>query len=113
MKHMQDLTDTELLAQTEQLAKEERRLSIEVLKHLRELNKRKLFLSLGYASLFDYTVNGLKYSHGAAARRIQAMRLIEDCPQVAQSIQEGSLNLSTVSAVQTFLNREKKESGKS
>src|SRR4051812_13600855 len=45
------LNDDELLGNTEKLVREERRISLEILEHLREIEFRKLFLEQGYSSL--------------------------------------------------------------
>ena len=52
-------------------------LQILVLDHLREIEARRLHLTRGYGSLFDYVVHELGYTAAAAWRRIKAMRLCE------------------------------------
>lgn len=112
MKNVTSLSDAELLTTTQSLASEERRLSQEVLVHLREIEKRGLHLERGFSSLHEYVVQELHFSDGAASRRINAMRLMTEVKEVSSSIEKGTLNLCTVSTVQTFLRREKKERGK-
>ena len=110
--NLKELSDSQLLRQTQDLVQEERKLTTEVLWHLKEVEARLLHLRVGCSSLFDYCVRELKYSEAAASRRIQAMRLLKEVPETAQALEEGKLNLSNVSAVQSFLNREAKENGK-
>lgn len=55
---------------TDQLVQQERELLIEILRHLREIERRRLFSALGFKSLFDYAVKRLKYSEDQAGRRI-------------------------------------------
>ncbi|PIT99630.1 MAG: hypothetical protein COT74_11590, partial [Bdellovibrionales bacterium CG10_big_fil_rev_8_21_14_0_10_45_34] len=62
-----DLKDQELLSKTKSLVQKERELLTEVLQHMREIDRRKLFSDLGYRSLFDYAVKELGYSEGQAA----------------------------------------------
>jgi len=50
------LPDHLLLAQTRQLARHEQALQILVLDHLREIETRRLHLTRGYGSLFDYAI---------------------------------------------------------
>ena len=52
------LPDYLLLAQTAQLARHEQALQILVLDHLREIEARRLHLTRGYGSLFDYLRSG-------------------------------------------------------
>jgi hypothetical protein len=112
MKNLSHLSDSELLVSTQNLVQEERRLTTEVLWHIREVEKRRLFASRGYSSLFEYVVHELGYSEAAASRRINSMRLLKEIPQIEESLKSGSLNLSTVSAVRSFVSKEQKNEGK-
>ena len=88
------LPDHLLLAQTAQLARHEQALQILVLDHLREIEARRLHLTRGYGSLFDYVVRELGYTAAAAWRRIKAMRLCDQTSGARELLQDGSLNLS-------------------
>ena len=88
------LPDHLLLAQTRQLARHEQALQILVLDHLREIEARRLHLTRGYGSLFDYVVHELGYTAAAAWRRIKAMRLCSQTEGARELLQDGSLNLS-------------------
>ena len=48
------LPDQVLLGRTRMLARHEQALQLCVLDHLREIEARRLYLRLGYSSLFDY-----------------------------------------------------------
>lgn len=106
---IQYLSDQALLEKIKQLVGEERKLNLEILHHLREVEDRKLFLARGYSSLFDYAVKELSYSQSAAYRRIQAMRLIKDLPEMEKKIAEGSINLTVVAQAQSFFKAEAKK----
>ena len=77
-------------------------LTIRVLRHLREIERRNLFADRGYSSLFDYCVRELGYSESAAQRRISSMRLMSVLPEIAEKIEKGALSLSTLSLAQSF-----------
>jgi hypothetical protein len=96
------LKDAVLLSQTKDLVQTERDVLLKILQHLREIERRRLFSDLGYRSLFDYAVGELKYSEGQASRRIQAMRLLKELPQVEEKIAKGSLKLSNMQQAQSF-----------
>lgn len=102
------MDDDQLLAETKKLAERERKIQVELLWHLLEIQRRKLFLRGGFSSLYDYVVKELGYGHGAAYRRIQAMRLLESVPAVAAKIEEGLINISTAAQVQNFIKSERK-----
>jgi len=103
-----DLKDQELLSKTKSLVQKERELLTEVLQHMREIDRRKLYSDLGYRSLFDYAVKELGYSEGQAARRIQALRLMNEIPQVKAKIESGALSLTNISHAQSLFRESKK-----
>jgi hypothetical protein len=90
--NLKTLSSTELLSRTKSLVSEERRISTDVLHHLREIERRRIFAEAGFSSLFAYCVSELKYSEGSAYRRISAMRLLKECPEIEESIRDGSLS---------------------
>lgn len=99
------LSGSELLERTKSLVADERRVSADVLLPLREIERRRLFAEAGFSSLFSYCVEELQYSEGAAYRRINAMRLLRECPEIEESIRDGSLSVSSASEVQRFVTR--------
>ena len=100
---IKQLSNKELLSQTKLLVQKERDIHIQVLRHLAEIDSRKLFFNQGFFSLFDYAVRELGYSEGAAYRRIKAMKLCQDLPETANRLQSGRLSLSAASQLQVFL----------
>ena len=90
------LSDNALLAQTKKLAHLEQQLQVTVIDHLREIHTRRLYLSRGFSSLFDYVVRELGYTDSAAARRINTMHLCAEFEEVREGLQDGSFTLSTV-----------------
>ena len=108
MLNLENLSDKELLARTHEVIHEERKMTVKVLWHLRELERRQVFAARGFASLFDFCVQALGFSEGAASRRIRAMRLTREVPGVAKAIQSGQASLTTVSYLQSFLQQERK-----
>ena len=99
------LPDQVLLEQTRMLARHEQALQLSVLDHLREIEARRLYLRLGYSSLFDYTVRELHYTEAAAWRRIKAMRLCRETRGVREWLHDGSLNLSNAALLQNSFER--------
>ena len=99
------LPDQVLLEQTRMLARHEQALQLSVLDHLREIEARRLYLRLGYSSLFDYTVRELHYTEASAWRRIKAMRLCRETSGVRAWLQDGSLNLSNAALLQNSFER--------
>jgi hypothetical protein len=97
------LSDNELLSRVKELAARERAVTLEILLHLIEVERRRLHVGLGYASMFDYCTRQLRYSSSAASRRIQAARCIRDYPEVYGLLQRNEVNLVTISLVASIL----------
>ena len=108
MENIRALTSEELVSNTQNLVAQERRVGLEVLNHLREIDARKLYLERGFPSLFEMCVKEFGYSAGAAQRRIEAMRLTRDVPEVKCKIESGAVSLSTAASIQSFLRHERK-----
>ncbi len=106
------LPDYLLLAQTRQLARHEQALQILVLDHLREIEARRLHLTRGYGSLFDYVVHELGYTAAAAWRRIKAMRLCSQTGGARELLRDGSLNLSNAAQLQNLFERSDRSHGR-
>ena len=102
------LSDNALLAQTRKLAHLEQQLQVTVIDHLREIHTRRLYLSRGFSSLFDYVVRELGYTDSAAARRINTMHLCAEFEEVREGLQDGSFTLSTAAQLQSAFDRQKR-----
>jgi len=96
------LSDQALLQQTLILVKKEKEILSEILIHLQEVQRRRLFCELGYGSLFQYCVKQLGYSEDQAYRRINALKLIRELPQVQEQIAKGELTLSSLAVAQSL-----------
>ncbi len=103
------LSNNDLLTRMKQLSSEDRKLQILFLKHLKEVEQRKLFLKIGFGSLFEYVVQDLGYSESTAYRRIEAARLLQELPQIEEKIKSGALTLNAAAQVQTFFKKLKKQ----
>ncbi len=105
---LKKFSDQELLASARRLVGQEREILTEVLRHLREIERRRLFSDLGFTSLFDYCLKGLGYSESQAKRRIDAMRMIRELPQIEEKVTSGELSLSNLVQARTFFREEEK-----
>jgi 5-methylcytosine-specific restriction endonuclease McrA len=84
------------------LVKEERRLMGLIIENLQKISDTKLFLEMGYQSLFRYCTEALGYSEASAYRRIEAVKVMRAVPEVKEKLNSGALNLTTVAIAQTF-----------
>ena len=67
---LRSLSDSDLLSRVRGIVVRERTLTLFLLLHLNEIERRKLHLMQGYSSMFDYCTSCLGYSETAAIRRI-------------------------------------------
>src|SRR4029453_6854747 len=96
MMILADLSDQALTGRLLQIRKEERRLLVECLGCLAELDRRKAVLSLGYGSLFSFCTEFLGMTKASAFRRTTAARLLARFPAVAGYLADRRLNLTTL-----------------
>lgn len=94
-------SDAILLQDLRGLVAREREVLIDLLRHLREVERRELYLARGYSSLFAFCEGELGYSNAEAQYRISAMRLMRDLPEVEESLADGGLSLTVAAAVQS------------
>jgi 5-methylcytosine-specific restriction endonuclease McrA len=106
---LRSLSDRDLLSHVRSLTSQEREFTLQVLLHLNEIERRKLHLKQGYASMFDYCTSGLGYASSAAARRIRAARCVARFPGVYDLLKANEVSVSTVSQVSRILNVQNQE----
>jgi 5-methylcytosine-specific restriction endonuclease McrA len=105
---LRNLSDHEILSRLQELTRKERALTLNVLLHLIEIERRRLHLKQAYKSMFDYCTTGLGYSASAASRRIRTARCVARFPEVYELLERNEVNLSTVSQVAAILTPDNK-----
>lgn len=103
------LSDKNLLSEVGALVEKERQTTEQILNHLQEIHRRRLYADLGYSSLYKYLVRGLGYSEGAAARRVGALNLVYKVPEAKAMIGRGELNLTVANATHRFTKAKNRE----
>ena len=106
--NLKTVNDQELLTFSKTKAQAERNLTLEIIEILQEIRNRRLHLKRGFSSLHEYCVQELKYSDGAAHRRLKAMKLVEENPDVIKSIESGALSLTVASQLQVAFEAKEK-----
>ncbi|OFZ17667.1 MAG: hypothetical protein A2Z20_00420 [Bdellovibrionales bacterium RBG_16_40_8] len=99
------LSDSELEFCLRSKVSEERKITVEVIRLLEEVNSRNLHLERGYGSLIEYCIRDLGYSESSAYRRVAAMRVAKEIPQVTEALTEGRLSLVVVAQAHTFFKK--------
>jgi hypothetical protein len=90
------LSDSQLIKRLDALVQKERETTLEVIRHRFEMDRRNLYLCIGYSSLFEFCTRNLGYSESAASRRIKAARCIRNFPEIFDMLIKNELNLSVV-----------------
>lgn len=106
------MTDQEITSRLERLVRTERKITNEILCLVRLADERRVYLELGFSSLFDWMTKGLGYSESAAGRRIASARLIRAVPRIAEKIESGALNLTTLAKTQAAIRAQEKVTGR-
>ena len=102
MKSLKGMSDRELINQLKKLVKQEQTLTLKILPHIIEFERRGLYRDLGYRSLYEYCTRELKYSESAAMRRIHAARAIQKCPSAIEYLASNRVTLSTLSIIHKY-----------
>lgn len=97
------LSDEALDQSLQSWVKKEKEALKEVLLHIAEVDKRRLYLRLAYPSLFVYLTERLGYEGGSAQRRLDAARLSLEVPALIEKVDRGEVTLSQVAFLQKSL----------
>ena len=97
------LTDEELVAATPRLAGDERLATAVLIAHLAELERRKLYIPAGYASLYTYCRERLGLSEDAAYNRTAVADVARRHPAVLDMLADGRLSPTAVRLLASVL----------
>src|SRR5688500_2724359 len=93
LERVASLSDSQLIEALTRIARSERRAIAILVATLAEFDARRLFLGLGYSSLFDYCTRALHLSEQAAYTRIEAARASRRFPMIIDRTSGGRLSL--------------------
>ncbi len=107
------LSDQRLLQRVKELSAIEHYLQGVVIDHLREVERRQLYLTRGFSSMYDYAMRELGYSTGAAWRRLKAMRLCDEVKGARGRLLEGTLTLDAAAQLQYAFEQQERKARRS
>src|SRR5688500_7547983 len=87
-------TDSELIARLPRLVQAERHAMADVIEHLVEMERRRLYLSHSVSSCYRYCIERLGYDEDAALKRHRVAKLAHRLPQVLDELRSGTLHLT-------------------
>ncbi|MEK7356571.1 MAG: HNH endonuclease signature motif containing protein [Bdellovibrionota bacterium] len=105
---IENLGDDELNTSAIGTASGQREMTAFLLRHLVEIQKRRLFSKYGCDSLHGYCRKVLSMCDPEAGRHVAAAKLLRDFPVIDEKFQAGTLSLTSLNQTQVFINREKK-----
>ena len=94
MHALSSVSDRELRERLSSAVSAEQLASADVIFHLAELDRRKLYLEDACSSLFAYCVERLGYSEDGASKRVRVARLVLRFPQALDELASGAIHLT-------------------
>jgi len=86
------LSDQDLLARLPEVRCRERRAIAEVIAHLAEVERRRLYLAEACSSMFTFCIERLGYSENEAHTRLQVARLCSRFPEALEALEIGTIS---------------------
>lgn len=108
MENVKFYSDDVLLSETKITVEKERQVTAQLVEYLAEIESRMLFATLGFSSMWNFCREYLNLSEGASQRRIQAMRLRKQVPEVQKALEDGTMSLCNAAKIESFFRVEKK-----
>src|SRR6187455_1905222 len=106
MQSVPTLSDRELLARMPTLVRAERAASAEVVAHLMEIERRRLYLGEACSSLFAYCRERLGYSEDGALKRMRVARLALVVPAALDELRSGRIHLTGLFVLSRYVTPE-------
>jgi hypothetical protein len=85
------------------LVQAERHAMVDVIEHLVEMERRRLYLRLSVSSLYRYCIERLGYGEDAALKRHRVAKLALRLPQVLDELRAGTIHLTGLFLLSTHL----------
>jgi hypothetical protein len=105
-KHSPVASDHELVLRLTAIVAQSRRVEAELVAHIAEVDRRRLYLETGCSSMFTYCTEVLHLSEPEAYLRIQVGRTARRFPVVLAMLEEGRLHLSGIALLSPHLTDE-------
>ncbi len=107
MQNNSHISDSLLHSNTVSAAGNEKAATFILLEHLAEVDRRRLYATLAYSSLWEYVHKALGYSEAQASDRVNAMRVMVKVPEIRGLLETGKLTLTSTAKLGTHAKREK------
>jgi hypothetical protein len=105
--NVKHLSDKVLIDQTDLVTTAHRSLTVLVLRHLREVEVRRLFIDMNYSSMHKCCIQRYKFSENETQRWLDSARLMTELPEIERQVESGALNVTNLYRLQSFVRAEK------
>ena len=103
------LSDSDLVERLPALVQAERGAMADVIEHLVEMERRRLYLRLAFSSLYRYCIERLGYPEDAALKRHRVAKLALRLPQVLDELRAGTIHLTGLFLLSTYLTEDTRQ----
>jgi hypothetical protein len=103
---LEHLADDSLLDGLHALVAHDRATTAELLAHIGEVARRRLYARMGYPSMQAYCIRVLHLSEDAARKRVQVARKGWMYPEIFEAIADGRVHLSGMNLLIPFIDEE-------
>ncbi len=103
MKSLKGISNQELINQLKKLVAQELDLTLKILPHLAEVERRELYLEKAYNSLFEYCRSEFGYSDASAWRRSGAAIAILKCPEAWELLSEKRVTMTVLCQISRII----------
>jgi hypothetical protein len=109
MSSLKSLRDEELLRRLSQLVRESRGVEADVVAHVGEVERRRLYAQEACSSMFEYCRRVLCLRENEAYLRITVARAARENPALLDMLRDGRLHLSGIARLAPHLTRQNSE----
>ena len=107
-QYIEKMNDQLLIQTLSELTKSERTHLCDILIHLAEVDRRKLYAKSGYPSLYQYCLEKFYWSESECYLRIQAARMSRTLPELLDYLRAGKINLTTIKLISPYIGSKNK-----
>ncbi len=101
--------DQKLIDETDNAVQAEREATVRVLKNFIEIERRRIYSVLGKGSFKEFVMTRYKFSEDEAWRRINAMKLLKEVPEVEEKMESGSISMTHLGVAQSLFKHESRK----
>ncbi len=100
---LDSVSDDDLLRRLSEIMKKSRRVEVDLIAHIGEVDRRRLYANVAFSSMFAYCTERLHLSEHEAFLRIAVARAARKHPVLLTMLEDGRLHLSAIAKLAPVL----------